>query len=435
LGTEDTPTVPLIVTRIEAATVSFHHFVVQYCRFFGNEVVFLPTEGVQPPGRRVRFVFALADGTDLVTGEGIVLRMRRDSGDPLRPAGMELRYQVLDEESQHVVDALLQMRNDPAARAWRPEPPPYVWMHVETPPSRTAPIAIGSASGEIRVSQKSIPANPFAGVADVTLEQFVDGAIARAHGRRSWWRGRRWTQLGAGMATGAAVLALAGTLGVLRRQRSSVVVPSAQATAAPVAVPVHAPAVAPAHAPAPVAAAAAIPIHAPAAVPAHAPAAAPVHAPAAGVVLSISTSPSGSTVFVDGEARGPSPLALTVAPGAHDVVAERPRYATAHAHVEPGASRVQLIHERPPATLRVVSIPPGAKVRLDGRSVGVAPIELPCTGYEFHRVQVELEGRTVRRRIYVKPPTALFSVDGGARTGRPSIDQPRPVRVAHDLRQ
>jgi hypothetical protein len=150
------------------------------------------------------------------------------------------------------------------------------------------------------------------------------------------------------------------------------------------------------------------------------------------VTLSITTLPPGSTVFVDGEARGPSPLVLAVAPGAHDVVAERARYATAHAHVD-GPGRVELNLQRPQATLRVTSLPSGAQLWLDGRHVGSTPIEVACAGYELHRLQLEVAGRTARRRVYVRPPIATVSVELPV-ARRPSVDQSRAIRVAHDLR-
>src|SRR6185312_9922205 len=52
----------------------------------------------------------------------------------------------------------------------------------------------------------------------------------------------------------------------------------------------------------------------------------PPHVAGAPVQLRVVTSPSGARVFVDGEERGPSPLSVSVAAGAHDVVAERPRW-------------------------------------------------------------------------------------------------------------
>src|SRR2546423_4197803 len=97
---EETPTMPLIVVRVRAAATTVDEFVARFARYFRDaEVVFVPTEAVQPTGRRVHFVFALAGGEDVVSGEGVVLRMRRDSGDPRRPPGMELRYQILDQAS------------------------------------------------------------------------------------------------------------------------------------------------------------------------------------------------------------------------------------------------------------------------------------------------------------------------------------------------
>jgi hypothetical protein len=40
----------------------------------------------------------------------------------------------------------------------------------------------------------------------------------------------------------------------------------------------------------------------------------------------------------------------------------------------------------------VVSRPPGALVRLDGRSVGKTPLTLPAVGAGSHVVRIELDG-------------------------------------------
>src|SRR5262249_40939277 len=123
---EETPSVPLIVARIQAPTQDLDEFVRQYCRYFGVDVVFLPTAGLRRPGRRGRFTFVLADGSEVITGDGIVLRMRRDTGNPRKPPGMELRYQILDESSQRLVDRMIELRTNGGGR--RPDPPPYVSM-------------------------------------------------------------------------------------------------------------------------------------------------------------------------------------------------------------------------------------------------------------------------------------------------------------------
>src|SRR5689334_13403848 len=107
---EETPTIPLIVVRVVVAATTIDAFVDESWRRFRGDIVFLPTEAMQPPGRHVRFVFALADGSEVVSGEGVVLRMRRDSGDPRRPPGMELRYELLDEASQQLVARMREAR-------------------------------------------------------------------------------------------------------------------------------------------------------------------------------------------------------------------------------------------------------------------------------------------------------------------------------------
>ncbi|MGZ3430133.1 MAG: PEGA domain-containing protein, partial [Polyangia bacterium] len=145
------------------------------------------------------------------------------------------------------------------------------------------------------------------------------------------------------------------------------------------------------------------------------------------VELHVTTSPTGSTVFVDGEERGPSPLTVAVAAGAHDIVAERPRWVAAHAHVD-GAGRVQLTLARPTARLRVTSTPPGATVRLDGRDIGTTPLDVDAAAYELHHVHLERDGHVWKRKIYLRPP------GGAVRVGaRRSVDETGAIRVADDL--
>jgi len=127
------------VVRIQADTADVEEFLDRYSRYFGAEVVFLPTEGIQPPGRLVRFVFALADGCEMICGEGVVLRMRRDTGDPLRPPGMELRYFILDEGSQRVVDDMLARRTGTLTPA---DPPPYEAISLDLPEDKTVVRAV-----------------------------------------------------------------------------------------------------------------------------------------------------------------------------------------------------------------------------------------------------------------------------------------------------
>ncbi|HWE31146.1 MAG TPA: PEGA domain-containing protein [Polyangia bacterium] len=403
---EETPTMPLIVVRVTAAAATVDEFVARFARYFRDgEIVFVPTEGVQPSGRRVRFVFALIDGTDVVSGEGVVMRMRRDSGDPRRPPGMELRYQILDEASQAIVERLL---------AARVTPPPYVSMRIdgvadsqqvtlphpqiEAPPILLTPAAIKRPSARL-ATLSTLPPVPLPSPDEAT---------------------RGWRLLGVGLATAAAMLAMTIALAMIRRAPPAIggngVTVGGKRVVVAAAV----------GAPAAVAASATPPVAGgprPASTGAARPPPEPPRARAGTrpVELHVTTTPTGALVFVDGHERGASPLRIAVAAGTHDVVAERPRWSSAHAHVD-GGGRVQLALERPLARLRVTSTPPGAAVRLDGRDVGVTPLELDSAAYELHRLRLERDGRVWRRKVYLRPPGRAVSVD-----------QAGAIRVANDL--
>jgi hypothetical protein len=466
---ENTPLVPLIVIRVEAPTASIDEFVAQYCRYFGSEIMFLPTEGFQPAGRRVRFAFALSDGREIVWGEGVVMRMRRDSGNPSRPPGMELRYFVLDEESQAIVDRMLQLRVS-GAQMGKPEPPPYVSMWLEhssadddrTTRPRTQ--SIHHTAEELQeqlkpIAEKSptLPANPFADVTREALEYFVEWAMSRMTGAP---RRRRVTAeiailsakppARALLSFAAGVAMTVAAIGVVKlvterhpphppaseaqtarpRERALPNVTAlAKADARPrVVSPPQVPSEPtliggartparslPLPAPRPAAQLATPSMPRPSLVhethethelhePSH------LRHPGKMVVLSLRATPADALLKLDGESPTHGPLKLEVAAGTHELLVERPRYASARLHVEaPGHLAVHL--SRPPATLRVTSTPPGANVTLDGQPVGVTPLELTVTAYEQHHVDLELGGQSRRRRVYVRPPFAAVEVD------------------------
>ena len=409
---DETPTVPLIVVRVTAETARVDEFVVRFARYFrGDDIVFVPTEGIQPPGRRVRFIFALADGSDLVSGEGVVLRMRRDSGDVRRPPGMELRYQILDEQSQIVVERLL------AAR--QPTPPPYVSMRIDgvsdsqqvtlphqtaeptPPPIPRAPPPIPSAPPPIpllptmvkspppvslSLPSPSSPSSPSLPQSRTPTARMA--TLARLPAPPSPDAARGLPILGLGIATAAAMLAMAIAMAMIRHAPPRVVGVGGNGV-------VIGPSVSPAGVAPPVAAGPRPASTGGARPPPSAPRA---RAGARPVALHVTSSPTGSIVFVDGEERGPSPLTVAVASGAHDIVVERPRWISAHAHV-------------------------------DGREVGATPLDLDAAAYELHHLQLELEGHVWKRKIYLRPSGGLVRVGGNRR----SVDEPGAVRVAHDL--
>ena len=416
---------PLIVVRVTAEATTVEAFVARFARYFRDgEVVFVPTEGVQPSGRRVKFVFALAGGEEVVHGEGVVLRMRRDSGDPRRPPGMELRYEISDEPSAKMIERLL---------AARKTPPPYVSMRidgvadsqeltvpierVEPPPAPATPPTTMHAP----TTPPPIPRPPATPIPSTRISSRPLPPIASApppahvpiDPPRLWpsspppsSSSRAARLLGTAIATSAAVLAVTLAAAIMRRAPPPPP-PHAHAVGGNGAVVVATstpPRIAPSASP-PVVAAPVVagprPVSTGAARPPSAPARARVAAPS--LQLRVTTSPPGALVFVDGEERGESPLSISVVAGAHDVVAERPRWVSAHARVD-GPGRVQLTLARPQARLHIVSTVPGAAVKLDGRDVGTTPLELDADAYELHVIRVELDGHVWRRKLYLRPP-------------------------------
>jgi TonB family protein len=117
--------------------------------------------------------------------------------------------------------------------------------------------------------------------------------------------------------------------------------------------------------------------------------------------LRVATQPDGARVLVNGEERGTSPLLVEALPlGTYRVRIERSGFdaeeleAAITAEAPAASLDVALRPQTPaapaapkPAIFRIRSSPPGARVAVDGRDVGVTPIE---------RLQVNAGSRVVR---------------------------------------
>lgn len=145
-------------------------------------------------------------------------------------------------------------------------------------------------------------------------------------------------------------------------------------------------------------------------IPAPANAPQPAAAPAAEVALTVVTRPPGATVLIDGKPAGESPIAARVIVGKHHITASKERYVTATATVEaPGTARLSL--ERPTATLRIVSTPPGAQVAISGAVRGRTPAEIKLPAFESYDVQLGLDGsKPWRRSVYLRAPSRNLEV-------------------------
>ena len=120
--------------------------------------------------------------------------------------------------------------------------------------------------------------------------------------------------------------------------------------------------------------------------------------------VTVATRPDGARVLVNGDDRGRAPLTLTMEGGARSsIVAEldgrrSPRQSV---WVEYGEPLVLTLDLEQQGTLRVTSNVPAARVAVDGRSIGLAPLEAPVAAGS-HVVVVSRPGyRAVEERVEV----------------------------------
>lgn len=144
-------------------------------------------------------------------------------------------------------------------------------------------------------------------------------------------------------------------------------------------------------------------------------------AAAAGGRIIIRTVPAGAAVAVDGKSAGHAPLTLSdLTLATHSVAASHPgfesetRRVTLTAAVPSATLQMTLKSERSerpaPAAkasatggVNVDSRPKGARVTIDGRSIGVTPLSVPGLKPGSHTVRVELTGyKTVTSTVVVK---------------------------------
>lgn len=175
-----------------------------------------------------------------------------------------------------------------------------------------------------------------------------------------------------------------------------------------------------------------------------APAAAPVAAPeplaaatSPGTVI-VESNPPGAEVSIDGEARGVTPLRLSLVPGTYTAELRQAGVTkTIAITVEAGTTLRESI-ELPPATigtgrLSITSDTAGARVTLDGRPVGVTPLSLAGVAPGAHRVAVTAGGQTVTRSVTVErgaTASVYLATPASAATGGwVNIEVPFEMRV------
>jgi len=130
--------------------------------------------------------------------------------------------------------------------------------------------------------------------------------------------------------------------------------------------------------------------------------------------LAIVSHPSGANVSIDGEARGKTPLTLSLPVGTHEVSIVRDRYATVTQPVDV-PNKLDVTLKRPTATLHVDSEPAGGEVIVEGKPRGKTPVDVTLDAFHHYDVQVMLLGtKPWHKRVSLKPPqtdvTAKLSI-------------------------
>ena len=123
--------------------------------------------------------------------------------------------------------------------------------------------------------------------------------------------------------------------------------------------------------------------------------------------LVVKSAPAGASVVIDGKAAGQTPLTVNdLALSSHSVAVSKPGFVTEtrrvvlSAKAPSSALQVSLDAERPAAAAKAASTgsitvdsrPKGARVTIDGRSIGVTPLSAPGMKPGTHTVRVELAG-------------------------------------------
>jgi hypothetical protein len=122
--------------------------------------------------------------------------------------------------------------------------------------------------------------------------------------------------------------------------------------------------------------------------------------------LVVESTPSGAQVEIDGMQRGTTPLTLDLPPGTHALALTRRgitrRFDVAVRPGEQTSQGLDWTQVRETGSLAVTTDPPGAKVSVDGKAVGVSPLTIPDLPAGRRKVVLEGQGGTVRREVTIE---------------------------------
>ena len=131
-------------------------------------------------------------------------------------------------------------------------------------------------------------------------------------------------------------------------------------------------------------------------------------APAASGTLAVDTNPAGAQVFVDGTARGLTPLTLSLTPGPHTLIVQGSGDSRAiPVTISQGAVSSQYLEFRQlPSTavgqLQIVTEPNGARATVDGVPQGVTPMIVADLSPGEHLVVLESDLGSMNHKVVIE---------------------------------
>jgi molecular chaperone DnaK len=189
----------IVSLRITLRYKDTAEFAQKYAENVSSAGLFLRTKAPKPTGTKIRFELLLADGSRAMRGEGVVVTVRADD----KP-GMALRFNVLDPESQALVNKIVEASGQgplaptplatrfgkatktgeipvsavrPSTPGWRPQRPGSAsWNPSASGQTSAAPLP-RTPSSPFGAMLPRRPARPFAGSSDPTPAPVVPSAV------------------------------------------------------------------------------------------------------------------------------------------------------------------------------------------------------------------------------------------------------------------
>jgi PEGA domain len=128
--------------------------------------------------------------------------------------------------------------------------------------------------------------------------------------------------------------------------------------------------------------------------------------------LRVTSNIDAAVLRVAGRDHGPVPALVDVPCAPTAIELRHPRYRVATRQIEPraGLTELEVRMTRPLVTIKVVSTPPGATVRLNGRAVGATPLSTTVLAFEKATlVWNQLGGATKTLQIYPQSNGTVYA--------------------------